>query len=80
MAAKSVNKKLLIEAVPKIPCLYDTTKKEYKDELARENAWKSVCSEVLKNEYQNETEFAEGNSFSVSFVDLLWFFEVGLVL
>ena len=60
MAAVIVDKELLIEAVRKMPCLYDTTKKEYKDELVRENAWKSVCPEVFKKDYENEVELMEG--------------------
>ena len=60
MAAVVVDKELLIEAVRKMPCLYDTTKKEHKDELVRENAWKSVCSEVFKKDYENEMELMEG--------------------
>ena len=60
MAAKAVNKELLIEAVRKMPCLFDTSRKEYKDELVRENAWKNVCVEVFKKEYQTEKELSEG--------------------
>ena len=60
MAANAVNKELLIEAVRKMPCLFDTSLKEYKDELVRENAWKSVCSEVFKKDYQTEKELTEG--------------------
>ena len=48
MATHAVNKELLIEAVRKMPCLFDTSKKEYKDDLVRENAWKSVCSGFLR--------------------------------
>ena len=33
MAAKLVNKEQLIESVRKLPCLYDTSRKEYKDEM-----------------------------------------------
>ena len=62
----------------KMQCLYDTTKMVYKDELVRENVWKSVCSNVFKKEYQNETEFAEGNSLLVSFADLFWFSKLAL--
>ena len=60
MAAKTVNKELLIEAVRKMPCLFDTSRKEYKDELVRENAWKNVCVEVFKKEYHTEKELSEG--------------------
>ena len=43
-----------------MPCLYDTTQKEYKDELVREDAWNSVCSEVFKKNYEDEVELMEG--------------------
>ena len=33
MAAKFVNKEQLIELVRKLLCLYDTSRKEYKDEM-----------------------------------------------
>ena len=33
MAAKFVNKEQLIESVRKLPCLYDTSRKECKDEV-----------------------------------------------
>ena len=68
MATKSVNKELMIEALRKLPCLYDRAK----DELVRENVWKRLCSKVFTKEDQNETELAEGNSLLVSFVDLFW--------
>ena len=60
MAAKAVNKELLIEAVRRMSCLYDTSRKGYKDELVRENSWKNVCKEVFHKEYQNEKELTEG--------------------
>ena len=47
MATENINKELLIEAVHKLPCLHDTSKKENKDEIVRENAWKSVCCEIF---------------------------------
>ena len=53
MAAKNINKELLIEAVRKLPCLYDTSNKEYKDEIVRENAWKTVCQEIFKEQYES---------------------------
>ncbi len=60
MASKFVNKELLIEAVRHFPCLYDTSKKEYKDEIVRENAWKKVCVEVLQKTYESKKELNEG--------------------
>ena len=33
MAAKFIKKEQLIELVRKLPCLYDTSRKEYKDEM-----------------------------------------------
>ncbi|XP_065054394.1 transcription factor Adf-1-like [Rhopilema esculentum] len=59
MAAKNINKELLIEAVRKLPCLYDTSKKEYKDEIVRENAWKTVCQEIFKERYESAKELGE---------------------
>eukprot|EP00795_Rhopilema_esculentum_P010066 gene10066-18713_t len=49
MAAKHVNKELLIESVRKYPCLYDTSRKDYKDDSIRENAWKIVCIDALNH-------------------------------
>ena len=63
MAAKNINKELLIEAVRKLPCLYDTSKKEYKDEIVRENAWKTVCQEIFKEQYESAKELGEGLYF-----------------
>ena len=48
MAVKSVNKELLIEAVRKMPCLYDTTKKEYKDELVRRANGRACVQRFLR--------------------------------
>ncbi|XP_065061667.1 uncharacterized protein LOC135688677 [Rhopilema esculentum] len=59
MVAAILNKERLIEAVRRYPCLYNTTKKEYKDESIRENAWRNVCNEVLEKTYQNEKELIE---------------------
>ena len=60
MAAASFDKESLIEAVRRYPCLCDTTREEYKNELIRENAWRNVCNEVLEKTYQNEKELIEG--------------------
>ena len=48
MAAKFVKKEQLIESVRKLPCLYDTSTKEYKDEMVRENAWKRCARMFFK--------------------------------
>jgi len=36
----------LIEAVRSFPCLWEVSRKAYKDLRARENAWKAVSMEV----------------------------------
>ena len=46
MAAMNFMKENRIEALRRFTCLYDTTMKEYKDDLVRENAWKLICIEV----------------------------------
>ena len=60
MVAKFVNKEQLNESVRKLPCLYDTSTKEYKDEMARENAWKRVREEDFQQAYHNEKALYEG--------------------
>ena len=44
MARKSINIVVegVAEEVKKYPCLYDKTLSEYKDKLAKRNAWKKV--------------------------------------
>ena len=36
----------LAEVIRKYPCLYDKSKKEYKDEIVTENAWKEVADQL----------------------------------
>ena len=60
MAATFVNKEQLIESERQLPCLYDTSTKENKDEMAQETAWKRVCEEVFEKEYHNEKALCEG--------------------
>ena len=36
----------LIEAVRMFPCLWNVTSRAFKDSKAKENAWKSVASQV----------------------------------
>lgn len=36
----------LAEAVRKYPCLYDKSKKEYKDKIVTANAWKEVADQL----------------------------------
>ena len=67
MAAKFVNKEQLIESVRKLPCLYDTSTKEYKDEMVRENAWKRVCEEVFQKAYHNDKALCEGKIVITSY-------------
>ena len=47
MAAVKVNKEQHIETVKNFPCLYDTSRKEYKDDLLHENAWSGMCAELF---------------------------------
>ena len=47
MDFKQINKDRLIESVRRFPCLYDTRRRDYKDDSIRENAWKMVVCEVL---------------------------------
>ena len=54
MAAVKVNKEQLIEAVKNFPCLYDTSRKEYKDDLLRENAWSAICAELFGRTYNDK--------------------------
>ena len=68
MAAKFVNKEQLIESVRKLPCLYDTSTKEYKDEMVRENAWKRVCEEVFQKAYHNDKALCEGKIVITSYL------------
>ncbi len=63
MASKFVNKELLFEAVRYFSCLYDTSKKEYKDEIVEGNAWKNVCVEVLQKTYESKKESDEGRFY-----------------
>ena len=35
------------EAVREYPCLYDKGKKEYKDKIVTENAWKEVADPLI---------------------------------
>ena len=37
----------LAEAVREYPCLYDKAKKEYKDKIVAENAWKEVADQLI---------------------------------
>ena len=61
MDAKQVNKESLIESVRKFPCLYDTRRKDYKDDGIRENAWKLVVCEVLSiDPNSSDTVLREG--------------------
>ena len=62
MAGPSIDREQLIEAVRKFPCLYDTTKKEYKDDLIRENAWKAICMEMYGKEYDDMEKLAIGKT------------------
>ena len=68
MAAKNINKELLIEAFLNLPCLYDTSKKEYKDEIVQENAWKTVCQEIFEEQYESAKELGEGLYFVNDFL------------
>jgi len=63
MDAKQVNKESLIESVRKFPCLYDTRRKDYKDDGIRENAWKLVVCEVLSID-PNSSDTVNVNIFS----------------
>ena len=36
----------LAEAVRKYPCLYDKSKKEYKDKIVTSNAWNEVANQL----------------------------------
>ena len=36
----------LAEAVRKYPCLFEKSKKEYKDKIVTENAWKEVADQL----------------------------------
>ena len=36
----------LAEAVQKYPCLYDKSRKEYKDKTVVENSWKEVADQL----------------------------------
>ena len=69
MAAKHVNKELLIESVRKYPCLYDTSRKDYKDDSNRENALKMVCIDALNHKTEDQKLLNEGSckSFYQSF-------------
>ena len=64
MAARSINKEKLIKSVEKHPCIYDTTRPDYKYEEMRENAWKEVCAEVLERLHENPSKLAEGKTFN----------------
>ena len=68
MAVKNINKELLIEDVRKLPCLYDTTKKEFKDEIVGEIAWKTLCQEIFKEQYESAKELGEGLYFVNDFL------------
>ena len=37
----------LAKAVREYPCLYNKAKKEYKDEIVAENAWKEVPNQII---------------------------------
>ena len=56
----AVNKEQLIEAVKGFPCLYDTSRKEYKDELLRENAWTVICADLYEKAYEDKDERVNG--------------------
>ncbi len=58
--ALKVKKEVLIESVRKYPCLYDTSRRDYKDDSVRENAWKMVCSDVLNTVHEDKTLLNEG--------------------
>ena len=60
MAAMNFTKDNLIEAVRRFPCLYDTTMKEYKDDLVWENAWKLICIELIGKEYDDNELLSKG--------------------
>ena len=68
MAAKLVNKEQLVESVRKLPCLYDTSTKEYKDEMERENAWKRVYEEGFQKAYHNDKAICEGKIVITSYL------------
>ena len=38
----------LAEVVRKYPCLYDKSRKEYKDKTVVENAWKEVADQTVR--------------------------------
>ena len=61
MAATKEN---LIEAVRRFPCMYDTARKEYKDDLLRENAWKLICFELNGKEYNDNVFTCKGKIIS----------------
>ena len=60
MAAMNFTKENHIEAVMRFPCLYDTTMKEYKDDLIWENAWKLICIKLNGKEYDDNELHANG--------------------
>ena len=60
MAATVVSKELLIESVKKYPCLYDTSRKDYRDDSVRESAWRMVCGDVLSQVHEDRKLLIEG--------------------
>ena len=65
MAAVKVKKEQLIEAVKKVLCLYDTSRKEYKDDLLRENAWSAICDELFGRTYNNKDLLSNGKKIII---------------
>ena len=75
MAAMNFTKENLIEAVRRFPCLYDTTMKEYKDDLVRENVWKLICMELNGKEYDDNELLSKGKgTIYVSYGNFFIFF------
>ena len=50
MAAKFVNKEQLLESVRKLPCLYDTSRKEYKDGML---PWQTTNGSIKRTTSSN---------------------------
>ena len=68
MTANFVNKEQLMESVRKLPCLYDISTNEYKDEMVQENARKRVCEEVFQTAYHNDKALCEGKIVITSYL------------
>ncbi|XP_044734314.1 transcription factor Adf-1-like [Chrysoperla carnea] len=45
----SVDDEKLVETVAKFPCIYDTSNKLYKNQVAKDNAWKEVAEHTKKS-------------------------------